>query len=267
MFTEAKRVVRFVFQYFSANLQSAMEYRGAFLSQVVFMFLNNLMLLFFWWVLFTKVESLGGWNFQHVLLLHAAVSGSFAFQALLFGGSFSLSRTIAEGRLDFYLALPKPVLLHVLVSRSAPSAWGDLAFGLVMFWLAGSPSPGRIAAFLLLTFAGGVVMASFTVLAKSLSFWLGHSSGLADQLFEALLSFSLYPEGIFSAGTRFLLYTLIPAAFVSYLPVKILSEFSALHALLLILFALGISLLARFVFYRGLKRYESGNLVATIAAD
>lgn len=41
-------MLKFVLQYFSANLQSAMEYRGAFLSQISFMFLNNLMLLFFW---------------------------------------------------------------------------------------------------------------------------------------------------------------------------------------------------------------------------
>lgn len=267
MLTEVKNTIKFIAQYFSTNLQSAMEYRGAFLSQVFFMFLNNLMMLFFWWVLFTKIESLNGWNYQHVLLLHAAVSAAFACQALLFGGSFSLSRTIAEGRLDFYLALPKPVLLHVLVSRSSASAWGDLAFGLVILGLAASPSLGKIAAFLILAFAGGVVMTSFAVLANSLGFWLGHSSGLADQLYEALLSFSLYPEGIFSAGTRFLLYTLIPAAFVSYLPVRVLSGFSALHALLLILFAVVIALLARFVFYRGLKRYESGNLVAINAAE
>ena len=56
MLTEAKRVTKFVLQYFSANLQSAMEYRGAFLSQIIFMFVNNIMLLFFWWVLFSKLS-------------------------------------------------------------------------------------------------------------------------------------------------------------------------------------------------------------------
>lgn len=55
MFTEVKRAAKFVLQYFSTNLQSAMEYRGAFLSQIMFMFVNNIMLLFFWWVLFSKI--------------------------------------------------------------------------------------------------------------------------------------------------------------------------------------------------------------------
>lgn len=69
-------------------------------------------------MLFSKIETLNGWSFRHLLLLHALVGGAYACQALLFGGSFSLSRSIAEGGLDFYLTLPKPVLLHALISRS-----------------------------------------------------------------------------------------------------------------------------------------------------
>lgn len=110
-------------------------------------------------------------------------------------------------------------------------------------------------------------MTSFAVLAHSLSFWLGHSAQLANQLMEALLSFSLYPESIFSATTRLVLYTVIPAGFVSYLPVRILQEFTLVHVSLLLVFALGLSILARFVFYRGLKRYESGNLVVINVVD
>ncbi|HAN94882.1 MAG: ABC-2 family transporter protein [Limnochordia bacterium] len=267
MFTEVKRLIRFALHYFSANLQSAMEYRGAFLSQVVFMFINNLMLLFFWWVLFSKIETLNGWSFRHLLLLHALVGGAYACQALLFGGSFSLSRSIAEGGLDFYLTLPKPVLLHALISRSFAAAWGDLAFSLAVFFLTAAPSAGLTLCFLLLCFAGGVVMTSFAVLAHSLSFWLGRSERLANQLSEALLSFSLYPEGIFSVTTRVVLYTLIPAGFVAYLPVRILDEFTLARVGLLLCFALALAVLARFVFYRGLKRYESGNLVVVHAAD
>jgi len=263
MFTAAKRTLKFVLQYVSLNLQSAMEYRGAFLSQIIFMFLNNTMLLFFWWVLFTKIDSLNGWSLRHILLLYAAASGAFGFQAVFFAGSLSMSSIIAEGRLDFYLALPKPVLLHVLISRSFTSAWGDLAFALAVFLLSAAPTWESLLGFIALCFAGGIVMTSFGVIAHSLSFWLGYGERLADELQEALLSFSLYPEGIFSAATRIVLYTLIPAGFASYVPVKILTRFSWPHLGIMILFTVGVALLARFIFYRGLRRYESGNLVVT----
>ena len=75
------------------------------------------------------------------------------------------------------------------------------------------------------------------------------------------------PEGIFSVTTRVVLYTLIPAGFVAYLPVRILDEFTLARVGLLLCFALALAVLARFVFYRGLKRYESGNLVVVHAAD
>lgn len=267
MLTEVKKACKFVVQYISANLQSAMEYRGSFLSQVVFMFLNNVMLLFFWWVFFAKIESLNGWEFREIMLLYAVASGAFAVRAVFFGGSLGLSSDIADGRLDFYLALPRPVLLHVLISRSMTSAWGDLLFSLVIFWLTARPSLGLFLGFLVLIVASGVVMTSFGVMAHSLSFWLGRVERLAGQLEEALLSFSTYPEGIFSAGTRFVFYTLIPAGFAAYLPVKILTEFSLGASVLVVGFAAGLTLLARFVFYRGLKRYESGNLVVLNTAE
>lgn len=39
---------RVLLGYVATNLQSAMEYRASFISQVVFMFLNDVLLLFFW---------------------------------------------------------------------------------------------------------------------------------------------------------------------------------------------------------------------------
>lgn len=46
-----------------------------------------------------------------------------------------LAGVITSGALDSYLTLPKNVLLHVLISATSASGWGDLAFGLVAFTL------------------------------------------------------------------------------------------------------------------------------------
>ena len=88
-------------------------------------------------------------------------------------------------------------------------------------------------------------MTSFAVIAHSLSFWVGYGARLADELTEALLTFSLYPEGIFSAVTRWVLYTLIPAGFVSYLPFGLWMSLVGLRKALLGFFVLGIVLVAR----------------------
>ena len=119
MFMEVKRTVRFLLQYFSANLQSAMEYRGAFISQIIFMFLNNLMLLFLKSCLRKLTPK---WlSFQQILLLYAPAAGAYAFKPCSCR-ILSLSSTIAESA-DFYLTMPRPVLFHVRYPASA-AAWG-----------------------------------------------------------------------------------------------------------------------------------------------
>ncbi|MBV9614737.1 MAG: ABC-2 family transporter protein, partial [Ktedonobacteraceae bacterium] len=81
------------------------------------------------------------------------------------------------------------------------------------------------------------------------------------QMYGALVSFSTYPMSIFNGAVRVLLFTLIPAGFVSFVPLQLLHQFTwPLMSLmtgataLIILAAIG-------AFELGLRRYESGNLL------
>jgi ABC-2 type transport system permease protein len=53
----------------------------------------------------------------------------------------------------------------------------------------------------------------------------------------------------------------VPAGFLSYLPVQLLREFNPAFLLAVLGFTAGMCTLAATVFYRGLRRYESGSLV------
>jgi ABC-2 type transport system permease protein len=249
--------------YLTVNLQSAMEYRGSFISQVVFMFLNDVLLLFFWWVLFSQIPSVSDWQMQDVLLLYAIGTSTFAFQAILFGHSFSLARTIATGGLDYYLTLPKNPFWHLLISQSSSSAWGDLLFGIVTFVWATGGSLVQLALYPFYVVAGGIVATACGALTGSLAFYWGNSDGFAAQYNNAMISFTLYPESIFSPSMRLLLYTLVPVGFVTYLPVRLVQHFTVGCALILVTGAVLSMLCAALVFRHGLRRYESGNLVVT----
>jgi ABC-2 type transport system permease protein len=61
---------------------------------------------------------------------------------------------------------------------------------------------------------------------------------------------------------KLLLYTLVPAAFVTYLPIVALRDLSLVDAALAAAGSFGFLLLSAAVFYAGLRRYESGNLLA-----
>jgi ABC-2 type transport system permease protein len=255
------KTAHLVLGYLRHNLMSAMAYRGAFFLQVFGMVLNNTMLLFFWWVLFEQLPSLQGWDLGQVMMLFAVLALGFGMANVVCGNAFVVARIIVRGDLDYYLALPADPLVHLLVSRMSISAWGDMAFGLVIYLVA-APDPWRsLPLFLLLGVLAGLVMVSFGVLVGSLAFWVGNADNLASQAVNALITFGLYPIEIFPGAVQWLLYTLIPAAFVGSMPAGLLSDFSWGRLGLMLAFTAGLTLVARLVFQWGLRRYESGNLV------
>jgi ABC-2 type transport system permease protein len=255
------KTARLVWGYLRHNLMSAMAYRGAFLLQVFGMVLNDAMLLFFWWLLFTRLPTLRGWTLTQVITLYGVVAFGFGAATVVCGNAFLVARIIVRGDLDYYLALPADPLVHLLVSRMSLPSWGDVVFGLLVFLIA---APGRwssLPLFLLLGLLVGLIFVAFSVLVGSLAFWVGNADNLASQAINAMLTFSLYPVEIFPGAVQWLLYTLIPAALVGSLPAGLLSDFSWHRLGILVAFTAGIVLAARTVFRWGLRRYESGNLV------
>ena len=251
--------LRFLGGYLSANLQAAMEYRAGFWSQVVSMALNDGLWMGFWWLFFRRYPVVHGWVVSDIIVIWAVPTAGFGLATGIFGRAQRLAVVITSGGLDSYLTLPRNVLLHVLVSATSASGWGDLLFGVVAFTLLIRPSPVDFLLYLALALMVAVIFTAFLVLLGSLAFWLGNSEGLSQQLMGALISFSTYPTGIFHGAVKLLLFTVLPAGFISYFPVELLHSFRWQLFAGMFAFTLGIAALAWFVFYRGLRRYESGN--------
>lgn len=247
--------------YIKHNVMSAMAYREAFFLQAFGMLINDLMLLVFWVVLFSRFPNIKGWDLQDVVTLYAIVASGFGLAEMVFGNTGQLARMISAGDLDYYLALPADPLVHLLVSRTSLSAWGDLLFGCGVFLIADAEHMLLLPLFLCLSVLSSVVFVSFGVGIGSLAFWLGQAQNLAMQFRNALVTFGLYPVDIFPGMIRLLLYTLIPAAFVGSLPARLLVSFTWWQFFSLIGFTCITMFCARWLFYRGLRRYTSGNLV------
>ena len=253
--------VQLVAAYARLNLQAAMEYRASFISQVFGMFLNDGIWLSFWWLYFTKFPVLGSWEREDVVVLWAVLATSFGVATGLFGNALGLSGIILRGDLDYYLVLPRDVLLHALVSRMSTSAWGDIAFGTLVFLAFGGATPGRLALYVLSVGIVALFFVSFFVLVNSLVFFIGSSQGISEQLQMTLVHFASYPTTVFQGITRVILFTLIPAGFISSVPVHVLRRFHPGFFAALVAATLVLAVTARAVFRWGLRRYESGNLI------
>lgn len=191
------RTLGFLGQLWRINLMSAMEYRVSFISQIAGMILNNAIYFVFWVLFFDRFEAVRGWTLPDMTLLFAVVATSFGLTMMLFGNCAQIARIAAEGGLDAYLSLPRPVLLHVLAAYSSTASLGDLIFGLMWFALGGQFAPAYVARFLLAALLSACVFISALVLINSLVFWLGRFEIVAEQFLNAMVTFSLYP------GTRF----------------------------------------------------------------
>lgn len=249
--------------YFKYNLQAAMEYRVSFITQALGMALNNAFFIFFWWVIFEKVTSIGGYGFKEVMGIWALAASTYGFVHVFFGNLRELPMIIINGELDTYMLQPKNVYLNVYCSRMIVSAWGDLTYGLILFVLVYGLNPAKLLLFLLFTIAGGLLAGSVMSVTDTLTFFIGNSSTISRLVMEFLLNFSLYPDSIFRREIKLIMYSILPAGFVVFVPFRLLSVFSWYGLLGLLAIDVIYITIAYLLFKHGLKKYESGNLITT----
>ncbi len=254
--------LRFLKTLAGVNLASAMEYRVSFISQIIGMFINNGIYFVFWLIFFNQFGAVRGYNIREIYLLFAIVTLGYGL-AYMFAGNVgaNMAYLIAQGRLDYYLVFPRNLLLHVAFSRMIVTTIGDVLFGLIAYLFTGLFHPVEIGLFLISAVLAGLVFVGYSIFTGSLAFFLGNAQYTSQQLTNALLTFTLYPNTLFSGVTRGLLYTLLPAGFIGAVPVEIVRARNGWLALVLLGAVIVIWSVATAVFYTGLRRYESGSAI------
>lgn len=247
--------------YFVANLQAAMEYRVAFWSAIVVMLGNDCLWLLFWWSYFHEFPLVNGWQQTDIVVIWSVSALGFGLCSALFGNASKLAQLIMTGGLDAYLGMPRNVLFHLCISATDPAAWGDVLFALGAYSIFLHPNPLNLLLFVFLGGVASLLFASFQIILGSLAFFLGNTDGLTQQMIGALVTFSTYPLNLFNGGVRLLLFTIMPAGFISFVPLQLLRQFNwpLLGGLIGFLFLFCSA--AGGLFHLGLRRYESGNLL------
>lgn len=253
--------LKFLLAIWNANLQSAMEYRVSFVSQMIGMMVNNFIYFAIWIIFFDRFKDVRGWGVNDMYVTFGVLASAFGLVSLLFGNAFMISDIISKGRLDYYLSMPRPVLLHTVASRMIASGMGDFAYGFLSYALSGYFTWDGLARFVLATLLAAAVFAAFLILTQSLSFWLGMMSNFSNLALNAMLTFGIYPITLFDNYAKLILFTIIPAALMGALPAEFIRTFTWKTLGELLLGATGFLGLAMLVFRAGLRRYESGSAI------
>lgn len=260
MLTEAKNQLKVTAQSIKYALQREMLNKVTFISNIIFMVLNNACFIVQWVILYSLKDNVGGYSFKQVLLLWGMAAMTYGISRFFFKDSFELSEIISSGKLDNYLIQPKNVLISCITSSVEVSALGDMIYGLIMLCIFGL-SIKNILLFVLCAILGGLVIVSIAVIFASLSFWFTRTEMISNTINSMMTNFATYPEGIFKGIIKVMFYTILPLGLTTYLPVQIISEVSLIPILYLLLGATIFISLAFIIFYKGLKRYSSTNLM------
>ncbi len=257
----AWRLMQFMLTSWKLNLAGAMEFRMSFLLMAGMMLINNFVWIFFWGVFFQRFQVVNGWELRDVMMMWAVSAGGFGIMAVLCGNYNRIAYLVASGQLDSYMCQPKPVLLNVLVSKMSITAIGDVAFALIIYGFYGDLSLIGCLKFILALLIAATIFLFFIVIVNALAFYIGNAEGISYQLYNSMIALSTYPTDIFHGAARLVLFTLIPAGFISYMPIGLFRSISDRFLLQAIGVSLGLALFGIWFFYRGLRRYSSGNRI------
>ena len=260
MLMEAKKQFRVTMLTIKYALMREMLNKTTFLTNIIFMILNNASFIIQWLVIYSLKENIGSYTIKDIVLLWGLASGIYGVAHFFFYKSFYLTDTIVNGKLDSFLVQPKNVLISCVTSDVSVSAIGDMIYGLIMFCIYGFSIKGLLL-FIIFCISGGLIVASISIILSSLSFWFTRSDLIADTINSQMVNLATYPDSIFRGSAKIILYTLVPVGIVNYIPLHLINEFNlGLFIILMILAVIFIGF-AFIIFNAGLKRYSSTNLM------
>ena len=260
MLQEVKNQLRVTMKTIKYGLMREMINKTSFIMNIAFMILNNASFIIQWIVIYSLKEDVGGYTFNQVLLLWAIAASTYGFSHFIFKKSYSLSDVITNGKLDSFLVQPKNVLISAITTDIEVSALGDILYGYIVLVISGL-TVNKFLLFTLFSITGAIIITDIAVLLGSLSFWFGKSDMIADTGNSLMTNFATYPDGIFKGVSRILLLTVIPVGLTSYFPVWIMTKFDLRLTFIIIVIVVILTVFTFIVFYRGLRRYSSSNLM------
>lgn len=242
-----------------ASLKSSLALRGAFLMQAALMMINNLIFFAVWMIFYARFDDIGGWHRADMAALFGITAAGWGLSVVFMGGVRDMARTIHDGELDIYLTQPGYPLVRALASRLHASGWGDLVTAIILLSSLAGLCAADIPLAVLSAICAALIFTASGVILHSVAFWAGDVNTTARLMTEWVMLFSIYPQTIYSGALRVILFTVLPAGFIGYIPVTVLREPSWALLAAMVGATVFYVALALIVFHLGLRRYASGS--------
>lgn len=256
-----KNNLKLIFSYFKLNLKKEWKYKSSFIMQMLMMILNDLFFIIQWYIIFELVDNIGGYGFDETMLLFAVAAGGFGISHMFFYGAWQMKNTVYDGKLDVFLTQPKNTLINVCCSTTDISGIGDVMYSFIVLAIIGAPWHYyllMIPAIIL----SGLLYAAVYVVFSCFCFIMKRGDAVSRSVEGTINKAANYPPAIYNTAIKTLFFTLIPTFFYTFIPVQYFLLTPNIWWMLGLAGVVAIWIaLAFFFFNKGLKHYNSGNLM------
>lgn len=250
----------FAVQYMKTVLQSKVDFfvgLGGFL-------ISQAAGLAFLYLVFEQIPSIQDWTLEQLLFIYGFAQIPRGLDHLLTDNLWMVGwQMVIKGTFDKYVLRPMNIFFQIICEKVQFDATGELLIGL--FFVGRAVVNGtvhltlpRVVFFIISVIAGSIIYTSIKLVLASIAFWIKNSSPLMTTLYDTA-DFAKYPIEIYARPIQIVLMTVLPFAFVAYIP----STFFLINANVWktigaeCIIALVFWLFAYGVFKKGLTVYES----------
>ncbi len=256
----ADRQYHFFFRLIKMSMKQSYALKAAFWLRLIFMIVSDLIMLIGWYVMFQSFHTINGWSFEDFMFMSGLNISTFSIWTLFFrGGGTYMAQWIQNGEFDHFLLSPPNVLFHASCCVSEPAGWGDFITGICLMAVSGLVTFNTFGIVLILFICAVLCFLSISFILTAINFYFKNAADLTERLFYVFFCICGYPGSIYTDWAKVILITVFPVGLISILPVEILKNMQFSSFVYLLCATAVLFLGSIFLFYRGLRRYESGN--------
>jgi ABC-2 type transport system permease protein len=251
-----------------ARLRSQMQYRVSFVLALLGSAAQTVIEFGAIVLLFSRVHMVAGWTLWEVALLYGISETSFASAELIGSGLDDFQDRISQGTFDRVLTRPRGAFFQVLAEDLALRRIGRLGQGFIILCLSSrnvgiSWTPDKLLVLLMALASGLAIFFSVFVLAATFCFWTVEGKEATHVFSYGGVAMVNFPIDIYADWLKRFVTFLVPLAFVCYYPaLYLLDRPDPLNLPFWVRLsspaaALGLALVARLCWSRGVRHYRS----------
>ncbi|PTM53277.1 ABC transporter permease [Desmospora activa] len=257
--------MKLFFTLWGASLRSRMQYKGNFLfssfTYGLIMAVDFLMLA----AILLRFDDVMGWTIYEVGYLYGIASASMSLYRLLAPEIHEFERYMVEGEFDSLLIRPVPPLTLLLTRNLELSRIGGVVQGIAILvlslhGLAATTHWLPALLYLPVAFISGLIISfALGLITATLAFWTQRIKDFQAFTLYAPNNAASYPMSIYPGWLKWILFTVLPVAFIAYVPaLYLLDKGGTWHNLWVSPAVAGVFLWISLRFWRfGIRYYHS----------